>query len=222
MNPLFKDVQAIYFDAGSTLLEEMAIYEDRVKRTLSANGLTIPLASFEALLYEGAKKKVNPYQYACSCLHIEKRVPWDFSKESLDAEAIPLLQALQPHYALAMIANQPPHFEERLKKLGILSFFRFVLGSEDVGLLKPDPRLYLLALQKMGIPAERSLMIGDRLENDIRPAKALGFHTLWLRAGVSKVQQVECKEEEPDQTVSSLKEIAPLLLEEGAIIEKHL
>jgi len=222
VNPLFKDVQAIYFDAGSTLLEEMAIYEDRMRRTILANDLSLSPDTFETLLYEGAARKANPYQYACEKLNIKKRVDWDFGKESLDPEALPLLKALQPHYALAMIANQPPHFEERLRKLGIRPFFRFVLGSQDVGFVKPDQRLYLLAIEKMGIPAQNSLMIGDRLENDIRPAKALGFHTIWLRAGVSKAQKIECREEEPDQSVSSLKEIEPLLLERGAIIGKHL
>jgi putative hydrolase of the HAD superfamily len=212
MNPIFENVTALYFDAGSTLLEEMAIYEDRVRRTIEENKLAISFSSFLALLYEGAAKKENPYQYACAKLHIAHLVAWDFSKETLAPGALSLLQALQPHYALAMIANQPPHFEERLQKLGIRSYFRFVLGSQDVGITKPDPRLYRLALEKMGISAERSLMIGDRLENDIVPAKEVGFHTLWLRAGVSKAQEIESEKERPDATVSSLKEIESLLL----------
>ena len=53
--------------------------------------------------------------------------------------------------------------------------------SEEVGLFKPDPALYLRALGDAGVGPNECVMIGDRLDNDIEPAATLGMATVWVR-----------------------------------------
>jgi len=52
-----------------------------------------------------------------------------------------------------------------------------------VGLKKPDPKLFGLALERLKLPAESVAFVGDSFERDILPAKALGMQTFWLIGG---------------------------------------
>ena len=54
-------------------------------------------------------------------------------------------------------------------------------------------------------------MVGDRLDNDIRPAKELGMQTIRIRKGLAKYMRPACADEKPDFTVDSLTEILGLL-----------
>lgn len=210
----FAEVEAILFDAGSTLVTEISCYKKRIKDTIEKNRLSLSEDVFFALILEGAKLQQNPYDYAMKKLAIPERVPWDFSSEEVYPGVQDLLKALQAHYRLGMIANQPPHFAPRIKKLGLTPYFEFVLGSEDVGMKKPDPSFFALALNQFQLPAAKVLMVGDRLENDIRPAKTLGMKTIWVKQGVSRLEYPFDDGEIPSASVGEITEIASLLLRE--------
>ena len=62
-----------------------------------------------------------------------------------------------------------------------------------------------------GCGAQEAVMIGDRLDNDIFPAKKLGMKTIWIRQGFSIYQHPVSKEYEPDETVESLMELKNVL-----------
>lgn len=208
----FHSLKAILFDAGSTLITEIPCYQKRIKDTLKENQLSLSEDAFFSLLLEGAKRQQNPYDYAMEKLQIPKRVPWDFSSETLYPGVSDLLTELRPHYRLAILANQPPHFLPRLERLGIAQYFDVILGSEDVHLKKPDPEFFRLALTKLGLAPGDAVMVGDRLENDIRPAKSLGMKTIWVKQGVSRVEYPFDETEIASASVSEITEIASLLL----------
>lgn len=212
MDPRFENLQLICFDAGSTLFDEMALYEDRAQRTIDLNHLSLTLKDFMDLLYEGAYLRKNPYQYACKQLGNPTQVDWDFSLETLMPGALEVLAALKGHYKLAIVANQPPHFLERVEKLGITSYFAGIYGSSDLHLYKPDPAFFRYALQDLGVRPEEALMIGDRLENDIFPAQKVGMRTIRFISGVSAREVLVSPSEHVDATISSLGEILPFLL----------
>lgn len=211
-HPEFQNVKAIYFDAGSTLITEIPCYKKRIKDTIKANQLSIKEGDFFALILEGAKFQQNPYDYAMAKLAIPKRVAWDFSSEQVYPGVPDLLRALRPFYRLGMIANQPPHFLPRVQKLGLDPYFDLILGSDDIGLKKPDPAFFRYALEQLGIKPEEAIMVGDRLENDIRPAKSLGMKTIWVKQGVSRLESPLGEDEIPTASVGEITEIASLLL----------
>jgi HAD superfamily hydrolase (TIGR01549 family) len=210
--PEFQKTKVILFDAGSTLITEIPCYKKRIKDTIKENQLSISENDFFALILEGAKLQQNPYDYAMNKLRIPKRVSWDFSSEEVYPGVIDLLRDLQKHYRLGMLANQPPHFLPRVEKLGLEPYFEVILGSEDVGLKKPDPAFFALALKKLGVTPAEACMVGDRLENDIQPAKSLGMKTIWVKQGVSRLEYPFGEEEIPTATVGEIMEIASLLL----------
>ena len=87
-----------------------------------------------------------------------------------------------------------------------------ILSSEEEGISKPNPELFLRALERSGCPAENAWMIGDRPDNDIAPAKALGMKTVRVRQGLGGLMPVTSEELKADHTVDSLTELLEIFL----------
>lgn len=68
-----------------------------------------------------------------------------------------------------------------LERLGLDRYLDFVLASASVGLAKPDPNLYRLALERAGVAAGQALMVGDSLRADVEGAEAAGLRGVLLR-----------------------------------------
>ena len=79
--------------------------------------------------------------------------------------------------------RQPgPRVSRRLAELGLLRHFDVVALSEEVGRFKPDPALFRSRRSTArGSPPGCCLMVGDRLDNDLAPARGLGLATAWVR-----------------------------------------
>ena len=213
MDKKFKDIQAIFLDGGSAVLEEETIYRDRIRRTIAHFRLSLSEEEFFSLLKEGAIARERPYVYACEKLGLPaSEVNWDFSLEKAYDGAYEVLGNLHKKYKLALVANQPKGFDERVRRLGLAPYFDFVLGSEDYDVRKPDPAIYLLAAKKLQVSPSKAVMVGDRPENDIVPAHEAGCKAIWIKQGLARYLPKLTKEEEPDATVSSLKELEGLLL----------
>jgi putative hydrolase of the HAD superfamily len=99
----------------------------------------------------------------------------------------PGVQAMLAHWSLrkpaAVVSNffLPGQPEQYLQRFGLDGHFRFVVDSADFGYRKPDPRIFLYAIERAGLtPADapRILFIGDRNDLDIQPARALGLQVL--------------------------------------------
>ena len=82
-----------------------------------------------------------------------------------------------------------------------------VLASAELGLAKPDPAIFDLALERTGCSPDQAWMVGDRLDNDIRPANAAGWHTIRLLQGYNRKQQPRDTLDLPDYTISCLSEM---------------
>lgn len=95
--------------------------------------------------------------------------------------AYELLEALHGRTKLAIITNNSVAEQlEKLRHLGIAHFFEAIIISEDVGFTKPDRRIFELALERLGVAASQSVMIGDNRAADIEGAHAAGIATVWL------------------------------------------
>lgn len=69
-------------------------------------------------------------------------------------------------------------------------FFRllhYTFGADEIGISKPHPRFFAAALEKAGATPERSLMVGDRIDNDLEPAASIGMQAILIdREGTSE------------------------------------
>ena len=67
-----------------------------------------------------------------------------------------------------------------------------------------------MALDKAGCRPEDAIMIGDRLDNDIIPAKKMGMKTVWVRQGYAVYQSIDDESKRPDHIVDSIEELREL------------
>lgn len=197
----------IFFDMGSTLIDETESYKGWFRNASEAIGGKLSPEEIERGYLEGLKRyaptiagQLKPYGYAQdTSVHL-------YPNELIRAypQAKPLLERLSKDYRLGVVGNQAPGADERLQRFGLLRYFDFVIASADVKLFKPDPRIFLLALEKAGCEPHQAVMIGDRPDNDIYPAKRLGLRTIRVRQGPTAVQSPRSPEYEADVTVDTL------------------
>ena len=105
---------------------------------------------------------------------------------------------------------------DSLDTWGLGQYFSVIASSAELGVSKPDSEIFLQALAMADCKPENAVMVGDRLDNDIRPAKELGMKTIQIRKGIAVYANLSCGAEVPDFTVDSLSEILsiPCLIEE--------
>ncbi|MBM3648127.1 MAG: HAD-IA family hydrolase [Alphaproteobacteria bacterium] len=108
---------------------------------------------------------------------------------------------------LGIVANQPQAARRRLVRAGIADFFDYQGLSGVTGFSKPDRRAFEMAAGALGVPSATCIMVGDRIDNDIAPAKALGMAAILFRGGRHRRQRPRCSAEEPDAVVTDVREL---------------
>jgi putative hydrolase of the HAD superfamily len=94
---------------------------------------------------------------------------------------------------LAVVSNWDPTLPTLLAELGLAEFFNFILPSAEVGVEKPDRRIFRLALQRLGLKSQEVVHIGDQYEADVVGARAVGIMPILLdRKGKVRHQDVIC------------------------------
>ncbi|MBQ9949019.1 MAG: HAD-IA family hydrolase [Oscillospiraceae bacterium] len=205
-----KELKWLFFDMGGTIIDETAAWDDRILRTCEKHG--IPVAEFRRVMAEGASNNDMEYFFALNHFGISQREKWNSAPEIPYPEAKEVLETLKARgYKLGIIANQALDARDRLRKFGLYDLFEVIVISQEQGVSKPQPAIFLDALYKAGAKAHECVMVGDKLTNDIAPAKALGFKTVWIRQEWGGMQTVTSEELRPDFTIDSLSELKGIL-----------
>lgn len=92
----------------------------------------------------------------------------------------PILARLKARYRLGVVSNFYGNLEEVCSDLGIRPFFDCLVDSSLVGAMKPDPRIFRAALDRMNLEPEETLFVGDNVSRDLKGAQALGMPHVWL------------------------------------------
>lgn len=190
-------IRWVFLDVGNVLLDEDCLSYFVFRRHVEAIRRVRPDLTFGALLarreararsgsrwpvFDVASEFLGPRRVAEVWESIGREVRASFGALTPPiVGAAALLDRLSRRYRLGLIANQPREGRTRLAELGWLDRFEVVALSEDEGFAKPDERLFRLALERAGADPSEALMIGDRLDNDIAPAAALGMATALVR-----------------------------------------
>ena len=100
--------------------------------------------------------------------------------EDVPAEVPPALGELRRlGLHLVVVSNSNGTLRAKLERLGLLSAFDLVLDSFELGVEKPDPAIFTLALERSGARAGSTLHVGDFFHIDVVGARAAGLHA-WL------------------------------------------
>ncbi len=101
---------------------------------------------------------------------------------------------------------------EKILRLRIEKYFDKIIISDEIGIRKPNLRLFIYALDKMKVKPEETIMVGDRLDKDIEPAKAVNIHTVMIhRKTKYDVDSEKPSKIKPEFDIESLSELLPIL-----------
>lgn len=198
-------IRWVFFDIGSTLVDEEEAYNHRIRDMIRGTSITFEQFYEKRIQYaiegyNGDQKAIEHFGLTKTPWHNEDEVPFE------DCEAT-LRTLCDRGYRLGIIANQKPGAKERLDAWGLGRYFSVIASSAEMGVAKPNKEIYLQALTMADCKPENAVMVGDRLDNDIRPAKELGMKTIWIKKGLAVYMKSSCAAEIPDYTVNCLLEI---------------
>lgn len=203
-------IEWIFFDLGSTLLDEEAAYGyyiDKCVKKLESLAIEVSSDSYKKKMAEYAHKSLDPIRATWHYFApTEPRPLWTNEGIKFYSEVREVLETLSKYHRLGIVANQSSSVRELLKEWGTESYFQLLILSEEVGLSKPDTTIFTLALQKANIPADRVVYVGDRYDNDILPAKSLGMWTVRILTGFGKYAG-ENDKLKSDWSITSLQEL---------------
>ncbi|HSU17256.1 HAD-IA family hydrolase [Longimicrobium sp.] len=94
-------------------------------------------------------------------------------------------------WRLGVISNADGRVEALLQDVGLRDHFEFVIDSGSVGVEKPDPRIFRMALERMGIEPHDAVYVGDVYEIDVAGARAAGMRAILLDP-LSRLGHLDC------------------------------
>lgn len=220
---MIEDVRWVWFDLGGTLVCEDACVTARCRSLvahLRRQGVHTRLAELRRLLEEAAASfHPRPVVGALEALGLGHALQeellatarWRRELERPYEGAVACLEELAVRFRLGVVANQGPGARDRLARYGFLPFLEAALLSDELGIIKPHPKMFELLAERSGVEPYQIVVVGDRLDNDIGPAKAYGVKTIRVLQGLHRRQQPRVPEEVPDVVVGTVAAVAGVL-----------
>jgi HAD superfamily hydrolase (TIGR01549 family) len=221
-------IRAVLFDVGGpidTEIEHERLIDQHIVEALAAEGVAVTSGDLEAAS-EWAVRAFAPSTYAAM---IWRLLDGDHQRavrayEALHARSdersaarggIELREGIagaigrlhSRGFALGLAANQPARVIADLDRFGIGKYFTHREVSGHHGFRKPDVRLFLRACEDLGVEPAECIMVGDRVDNDIAPARLLGMRTVLFRTGRHAAQQPRSADEVADVEVWTVGEL---------------
>lgn len=174
-------------------------------RNTVANELKGKTVNLEEIRFQAFKRTVESIG-CCSdilaadlnALYLKHR----FEDLELYPDVIPTLDTLRSKFSLGLLSNGNGYPE----RCGLQGRFGFVVFSQDVGVEKPDPRIFSAACSQAGCRPHDLMHVGDSLESDVAGANASGAVSVWLnRNGVENTSTVQ-----PDHEIRRLTELVDI------------
>ncbi len=196
--------------SAERLLATYAAQADAFWVQLTHEALGTPLVRLREQMWSAALRTegIDDDALAARCASDYNRYRRDFLE--LWPGALALLTGLRERGCkLAMITNG--FAETHREKIAILQLedaFDEIFIADEVGMLKPDPRLFRLAAERLGVRPERCAMVGDRFERDVRGGHAAGMFTVWVNV---RDECVPAGGPQPDAIVGGIGDVEGVL-----------
>jgi HAD superfamily hydrolase (TIGR01549 family) len=180
-------IRAVCFDVGETLIDETRHWGEWAeflgvpKLTLfTALGVVMERGQSLRRVFEIFRPDLDFSKVRQ--MRADQGYRYDFHASDLYPDAVPCLAALKSRGIKVLIAgNQPVEAEAALLRLQIPA--DLIASSAGWGVSKPDPAFFDRVIQAAGEPAETIAYVGDRMDNDVLPARAAGMVAVLLRRG---------------------------------------
>jgi HAD superfamily hydrolase (TIGR01509 family) len=217
-------IDHVFLDIGGVLYDDR-VYAEAWRRALREAGGTFSDERFEeeyAVCRAGQDRSFRVHLATvflgagADIAALEARAAryWQYPPGALHVDVVPTLTELRgAGYRLGVIANQPSEIRSAMQRDGLVGFFETWGVSDDLGLHKPDPALFVRTLELASVEPERTVMVGDRLDYDVRPANAAGMRTVWILRGEAPDDPTPAQLRVPDAVIEELQQLRGVLEE---------
>lgn len=203
------NIKWLFFDVGSTLVDETDCYNHRIQDAIAGTNITFEEFNEKRMFF--SKQNLKGDIEALRFFGLTK-TPWHLEDEKLYDDTGSVLSSLcERGYNIGVIANQSAGTQKRLENWGLMKYIQLVIASAEEGVAKPDKRIFEIALERSMCSPNEAVMIGDRIDNDIIPAKKMGMATIWVKQGYGKYWTITNESEKADFEVNNLTELLNLL-----------
>jgi putative hydrolase of the HAD superfamily len=211
-------VDFVFLDIGGVLYDDR-VYAEAWRRALREAGADFTDEGFDAEYAAARKEQSRSFRRRLAdrfagpdadlaVLEASASRYWHYPPSALHDDVNACLERLRDAgYRLGVIANQPTAVRDAMQRDGLVRFFEVWGVSDDLGLQKPDPALFVHAVETARVEPARAVMVGDRLDYDVRPAKAAGMRTVWVLRGEAPDDPTPDQLAEADASVRDLTEL---------------
>lgn len=105
---------------------------------------------------------------------------YDAARQCVE-EARPTIEKLYAKFPLVLVSNFYGNVESVLADFNLRHYFKEIVESAVVGVRKPDPRIFSLGVEALGLQPHQVLVIGDSYKKDIVPAESIGCKVAWIK-----------------------------------------
>ena len=103
-----------------------------------------------------------------------------FAGDVVDREIVEFLRSLRPYYFVGLISNAWPDLRDYITRQKFEDAFDGMVISGEVGVMKPEARIYQIALEQAGVSPDEAVFVDDFLEN-VEGCRAVGMHGIHFR-----------------------------------------
>ncbi len=192
-----KSIKAVLFDIDHTLLSEDPLIMLFLPRVYTELSKKTGMSKEEArkIFLEEIRKRRGTYEWHDwnfffrlfgLDMRYEELLRKYSHKLAVYRDTVPTLEVLRERgYKLGVITSGPEYQRLKLELTGLRGYFDAVITRDDVGSIKPDPKMFLHAAVRLDIRPEEAVMVGDSLEQDVYGAKNVGMKAVWInREGI--------------------------------------
>jgi len=209
-------VDMVVFDVGETLVSEERVWADWA-RWLGVTPAVLAAALGASIA--GRQDHREAFTIVRPGIDLDRErtakeaagVRWSFDADDLYPDAVPCLEGLRrAGCRVGIAANQPAAVGPMLEAMGL--GVEFVVTSATWGVTKPDPEFFERLTRAAHLPPGQIAYVGDRLDNDVLPARRAGMVGVLIRRGPwGHLHATWPEREQADAVIDSLDELPELL-----------
>lgn len=190
---IFRKVYAAHLpQIGEEQLREAYVYGERY---LATHRVILPSDDFLAMLQKKVKIQMEQLGIVDDEMVMKIAAQCDAHVRTHMEQTRRVLDALSARYPLVLVSNFYGNIQSVLRSYGLDGYFKEIVESAVVGIRKPDPQIFALGVEALGMSPDEVIVVGDSYNKDIAPAHTLGCHTVWIKG-----QGWDKKEESTDTT----------------------
>jgi putative hydrolase of the HAD superfamily len=226
-------MKTVLFDFGGTIDTDGVHWSEKFWEYYQQLGIEIPKPKYEEAFVQSDAMLMQWADLPKATFYktIHKQIALQFALLKLEGEeaqikqmtdlcyadigriigkAARLLTALKARYSLGLVSNFYGNLDVVCREFGLDKLMTTVVDSVLVGVRKPDPGIFRIALDACGTKPIDAVVVGDSYERDVVPAKSLGCTTIWLNGRSWKPGPD--RTDAADHTVTALEDIRGILL----------